>query len=76
MKWLYITTGVLFAVGIIAVSLDKSILSRFKHKDRRQTVTKGQNNEICVLCGAQIPCESGKQYCKECERKFNNSYEI
>ena len=33
--------------------------------------------EICVLCGKEIPVESGKQYCKDCEELYlkNNEKE-
>lgn len=75
MKWLCITAGVLFAVGAFLIAADKPVLSRFKHKDR-QIVAKGQNGEICVFCGAQMPAGSGKQYCKKCETGITGSYEI
>ena len=26
--------------------------------------------EYCVLCGKELPCESGKQYCIECEERY------
>jgi ribosomal protein L40E len=32
---------------------------------------RGMNDNICVMCGAQLPTECGKQYCKECEEKVN-----
>lgn len=25
-------------------------------------------NETCVMCGAELPTECGKQYCAECEK--------
>lgn len=33
--------------------------------------TKGvrvMNDNICVMCGAELPTECGKQYCAECEK--------
>ena len=34
----------------------------------RTALKKG---ETCVMCGKDLPTESGKQYCKECEEKEN-----
>lgn len=30
-------------------------------------------NEICVMCGAELPTECGKQYCAECENKIKET---
>lgn len=27
-------------------------------------------NETCVMCGAELPTENGKQYCAECEKEI------
>lgn len=29
-------------------------------------------NDTCVMCGAELPTESGKQYCNDCEEKAND----
>ncbi len=34
------------------------------------------NDNICVMCGAELPTECGKQYCAECEKTVNEPKHI
>ena len=29
-----------------------------------------ENEYVCAMCGVEIPTESGKQYCKNCEERY------
>lgn len=32
-----------------------------------------ENDRVCVSCGAELPTESNRMICKECEEKANES---
>lgn len=38
---------------------------------RSDKVVKHEN--VCAVCGAELPTESGRVICKECEEKANES---
>ena len=34
------------------------------------------NDNICVMCGAELPTECGKQYCGQCEKTIKEPKHI